>query len=104
MLPGPGKKDLTFCVRGPTTSLDGCYPAGMPADRTPTNPQNIGLCGDCRHARRIESDRGSLFLLCQLALTDPRFRKYPRLPVLACDGFQKKDEPATTSKLQIPNG
>ena len=22
MLPGPGKKDLTFCVRGPTTSLD----------------------------------------------------------------------------------
>ena len=51
------------------------------------SPQ-IGLCADCAHIRRIESDRGSVFFLCQLALTDDRFRKYPRLPVLECAGYQ----------------
>jgi hypothetical protein len=56
----------------------------------PRNPPNAGLCGDCTHARRIESERGSVFVLCQLALTDSRFPKYPRLPVLTCDGYQKK--------------
>ena len=66
------------------------------------NPQNqptdealtIGLCATCSHVRRIESDRGSVFFLCQLALTDDRFRKYPRLPVLQCDGYQ----PSTAEK------
>lgn len=38
--------------------------------------------------RRIESDRGSVFYRCALADTDPRFPKYPRLPVLRCDGFK----------------
>jgi hypothetical protein len=37
----------------------------------------------------MESDRGSIFFLCQLALTDPGFAKYPRLPVLSCPGYQK---------------
>jgi len=49
-----------------------------------------GLCADCVHARRIESPRGSTFILCELSLNDPRFPKYPRLPVLACDGHRKK--------------
>lgn len=49
-----------------------------------------GLCADCAHSRRIESDRRSLFILCELSLTDPRFPKYPRLPVLSCDGYVKK--------------
>jgi hypothetical protein len=49
-----------------------------------------GLCGDCAYARRIESDRGSLFLLCQRSLTDSGFAKYPRLPVLSCRGFAAK--------------
>jgi hypothetical protein len=49
-----------------------------------------GLCGDCQHARPMESDRGSLFLRCALALTDSRFPKYPRLPVLVCSGYEKK--------------
>jgi hypothetical protein len=47
-----------------------------------------GLCFDCFHARRIESARGSLFFLCQLSLTDSRFRKYPSLPVFSCAGFR----------------
>jgi len=31
-----------------------------------------------------------MYVLCQLSLHDPRFPKYPRLPVLACDGYEKK--------------
>lgn len=45
----------------------------------------VGLCADCRHARTVVTPR-SVFWLCELAATDPRYAKYPRLPVLACDG------------------
>jgi len=47
-----------------------------------------GLCATCRHARRVESARGSVFTRCALAETDPRFPKYPRLPVLRCEGHR----------------
>jgi hypothetical protein len=50
--------------------------------------ENIGLCVKCRHVETIVSTRGSTFYLCQLSLTDPRFPKYPTLPVLACAGYQ----------------
>jgi hypothetical protein len=53
----------------------------------------FGLCADCRHAERIRSNKGSVFLLCGLSRTDPRFPKYPRLPVLACDGYRKTAAP-----------
>ena len=55
----------------------------------------VGLCADCRHMRRIESARGSTFYLCQRSATEPTYPKYPRLPVLACPGY----EPA---KPQLP--
>jgi len=60
----------------------------MHADRE-RNPSQTpaGLCTKCAHARRIESARGSTFFLCQLSSTDPRFAKYPRLPVLSCPGY-----------------
>jgi hypothetical protein len=51
-----------------------------------------GLCADCQHARRIESERGSVFLMCELSFQDSRFPKYPRLPVLACDGYERKQD------------
>jgi hypothetical protein len=47
----------------------------------------IGLCLDCVHARTILSAKGSEFWLCERAKTDPRFKKYPPLPVLRCLGF-----------------
>jgi len=53
-----------------------------------------GLCATCRHAREIVSPRGSRFLLCQLALTNPAYRKYPHLPVLYCAGHEQKDQPS----------
>jgi len=46
-----------------------------------------GLCATCRHAKTIASDKGSTFLRCGLSDTDPRFPKYPRLPVLTCSGW-----------------
>ncbi len=49
---------------------------------------NAGLCGNCLHARRIESARGSSFLLCGLSAIDPSYAKYPRLPVLCCAGYE----------------
>ena len=52
----------------------------------------VGLCADCRHARPVESSRGSRFWLCELSFSDPRFPKYPRLPVLRCAGYEKKEE------------
>jgi len=55
---------------------------------------NAGLCGKCRHARIIRSDRGSTFYRCERALTDPSFSKYPRLPVLVCRGFDPAAPPS----------
>jgi hypothetical protein len=57
----------------------------------------MGLCGDCQHAARIESSKGSVFLLCELSKTDSRFAKYPRLPVLACSGYSRMDSADATS-------
>jgi hypothetical protein len=47
-----------------------------------------GLCDNCAHRKEIRSDRGSLFILCRRGLTDNAWPKYPRLPVLRCNGFE----------------
>jgi hypothetical protein len=51
-----------------------------------------GLCATCRHARVQETARGSRFWRCLLAETDERFDRYPRLPVLACPGYERRDD------------
>jgi hypothetical protein len=48
---------------------------------------DAGLCASCQHVRLIRSDRGSVFYQCTLSASDPRFPKYPRLPVLRCEGY-----------------
>jgi hypothetical protein len=50
----------------------------------------IGLCLACRHARRVPSPR-AVYWLCGLAAGDPRFAKYPRLPVRECAGYEPAD-------------
>ena len=52
----------------------------------------VGLCRTCRHAQAVTSARGSVFYLCRLSQQDPRFPKYPRLPVRRCDGYQEKTD------------
>lgn len=53
----------------------------------PANPAP-GLCGTCRHARRILSDRGVRFVRCGRSDTDPRYARYPMLPVTVCQGHE----------------
>jgi hypothetical protein len=53
---------------------------------------NAGLCESCRHARPVETPR-SRFWLCELSASDARFEKYPRLPVLACEGYERGERP-----------
>jgi hypothetical protein len=57
----------------------------------------IGLCATCRHAHVVHSSRGSTFYRCQLAETDPRFSRYPRLPVLRCAGYELVPEAEDSS-------
>jgi hypothetical protein len=57
---------------------------------TPRVSGQAGLCDSCQHALRIQSDRGSVFYLCELSASDPRFPKYPALPVIQCPGYKPK--------------
>ncbi len=53
-----------------------------------------GLCDRCRHQQLVRTGRGSEFSLCRLHKTDPRFRKYPPVPVLRCPGFESATAPS----------
>jgi hypothetical protein len=35
----------------------------------------------------VETRKGSRFYLCTLSEVDPRFPKYPRIPVVRCIGY-----------------
>jgi len=59
--------------------------------------KRVGLCLNCLHGRRVVSAKGSEFWRCAKSETDPRFPKYPRLPVLECDGYEKTPPPHPTS-------
>jgi hypothetical protein len=49
-----------------------------------------GLCATCRWVRIVKNRRGSVFYRCLRADTDPRFMKYPPLPVLTCPGYDRR--------------
>ena len=46
-----------------------------------------GLCESCRNVRIVDTRKGSRFYLCELSEADPRFPKYPPIPVLRCIGY-----------------
>lgn len=48
------------------------------------------LCERCARVRDIRTPRGSRFLLCQRALADDSYPKYPRQPVIRCEGFEAR--------------
>ena len=56
---------------------------------TKDEPGRVGLCFYCLHAQKIQSDRGAMFYRCRLSDTDPKFPKYPRLPVFRCNGYME---------------
>lgn len=53
-----------------------------------------GLCDTCRHKFVITSDRGSVFLRCELSKTDGRFEKYPSIPLWYCAGYVQAEDPS----------
>lgn len=63
----------------------------------------VGLCAICGNARIIANRRGSRFWLCALSRTDPRFARYPRLPVLRCIGYTE-GTPVSGDTDNNPNG
>jgi hypothetical protein len=50
------------------------------------------LCATCKNVREVRTTR-SLFLLCELSLTDRAFVKYPPQPVVRCGGYQAREGP-----------
>ena len=58
----------------------------------PTPP--AGLCATCVHHRLVESRRGSQFHLCERSRDDPRYPRYPPLPVVRCEGYEPVAESA----------
>jgi len=85
------------CPRGEPDSDALCYSSGMKGEIS-IEPGCAGLCTNCRHARRVQSDRGSVFVRCELALNDARFEKYPRLPVWVCAGYERRDDPSASAE------
>lgn len=50
-----------------------------------------GLCPECAHVRLVPG-RASVFYLCERSLTDPRFPRYPAIPVVDCSGYTPRRE------------
>jgi hypothetical protein len=49
-----------------------------------------GLCKTCTHADPLKHPRGGdPYWRCAKAAIDPSYPKYPRLPVMACRGYEK---------------
>jgi hypothetical protein len=48
----------------------------------------VGARAACADSTRASS-RESVFWRCARSEVDPRFPKYPRLPVLACAGYEQ---------------
>lgn len=70
-------------------------------DKRPENRRKTmtpSLCNTCEHVREIVSGKGSRFLLCGLAQLDPRFPKYPRQPVVRCEGHVLKAATETSDR------
>jgi len=52
----------------------------------------VGLCATCKHQQIVRNTRGSSFSLCGRSREDPAYPRYPRLPVLACPGYEPRGE------------
>ncbi|MND01242.1 hypothetical protein D3C83_201640 [compost metagenome] len=58
----------------------------------PTIPSANGLCDSCAHQKLVPNTRGSVFSLCLRSRTDARFPRYPRVPVAACPGYERREK------------
>ena len=58
-----------------------------------------GLCDACRWQKVIRNTRGSTFSMCQ----HPELPKYPRLPVLECQGYEGREEEGEALRSRRPD-
>src|SRR5438093_12408288 len=49
----------------------------------------VGRCFPCRWMRAAGNQRGATFVRCTRADTDPRFVRYPTLPMRTCAGYEE---------------
>lgn len=54
---------------------------------------HAGLCARCVHLQVLRS-KTSTFVRCAFSDVDPRFPRYPPLPVRSCAGFAEAEEEA----------
>lgn len=73
-------------------SPDSGSPGGPVAELLARLPLHPGLCAHCVHLELADSGR-SVFVRCGLAATDPRFARYPPLPVATCPGYRAAAAP-----------
>jgi len=62
----------------------------------------VGLCATCRWVRIVTNRRGSVFYRCLRADDDPRFVRYPPLPVITCPGYEQLDPGQSPSSAESP--
>jgi len=62
----------------------------------------VGLCATCRWVRIVTNRRGSVFYRCLRADDDPRFVRYPPLPVITCPGYEQLDPGQSPSSAETP--
>ena len=65
---------------------------------TPLPPPPAGLCDTCANVRIIQNRRGSRFYFCRMSVMDPRFPKYPGIPVRSCAGYVRAAEVVTAEE------
>jgi len=49
------------------------------------------MCDRCVHQQRVATSR-STYSLCLRSRADPRYAKYPPIPVIRCAGYQQRDD------------
>lgn len=62
-----------------------------------------GLCGSCAECRVVPTGR-STFYLCERSRSDPRYRRYPVIPVRHCAGYVEADAVSTVAGRDAARG
>jgi len=65
-------------------------PPSRSPNPAPQGGPRAGLCDSCAHQQQVRNTRGSVFSLCLRSRSDSAYPRYPRLPVLACDGYERR--------------
>jgi len=68
--------------------------SASPQGRELPFPLSQSLCARCGWGKRVESERGSVFLMCRRASRDSGFERYPLQPVISCTGHEEPGEQA----------